>query len=337
VAPDVKHLRGTLQRFGFSTPAIEAAWPGWWTDEAELSPSAVNELRFSLARKLGLDPRSMLEDGAPKFVWKEAKFKRLTTEDDFERSAITSFGMSIGRALALASTRGPPIEGMKAKTLRNSILANAPFVRLLDLLGLCWAIGVPVIHLRVFPLSAKRMCAMAVRSGDRHTILLGRDSKFPAPIAYYLAHEIGHLALGHLRGADSIVDLQDPLRQQDDIDDEERQADRFALELLTGSDVLTVDTETKRFGAIQLATNLLNTANSVRIEPGTLALCFGYSTKDWSKAQAAMRHIYATQQPVWAEVNNVANQQIDWSKISEDFSFFLQAVMGGISNDRRRS
>lgn len=329
----MKKLRWILQGLGLSDSAIDAAWPGWWSDEAEISESANAELRFSLARKLGLDPRSLLEGEEPRFVWwDEGKFKRVSSESDLERAAISSFGASISRALVAATKAGHSIEGVNAQQMRDLILANEPFVRLVDLLGLCWAIGIPVIHLRVFPLPAKRMCAMAVQVGDRFAILLGKDSDYPAPIAYFLAHELGHIVLGHLEDQAAIVDLQDPLEANGDSDEEERAADRFALELLTGVSEPTVTTETRRYTATQLAQNLLATAHEVRIEPGTLALCFGHSTGDWPKAYAAMKAIYTTKQPVWSEVNQIALRQFDWTAIPEDLAFFVRAVMGGLSN-----
>jgi hypothetical protein len=333
---DAAHLKWTLRKLGFSDTAINAAWPGWWTDAAAESASANTDLRFSLARKLGLDPRSLLDDEQPRFVWKdEAKFKRLTGESNFDRDALTSFGASLARALISGSQAGQPIVDVSAAALRESILSTQQFVRLVDLLGLCWAVGIPVIHLRVFPLTAKRMCAMAVRADGRHAILLGKDADYPAPIAYYLAHEIGHIALGHLSDTVAVVDLQDPLEQRDATDEEEQAADKYALELLTGNSEISVATETKHFNASQLAHNLLNTAQSARIEPGTLALCYGYSTNDWAKAQAAMKLIYVAKQPVWREVNNVALKQIEWTNISNDFALFMHAVMGGISNASR--
>ncbi len=219
---------------------------------------------------------------------------------------------------------------MPALQLRESILANQPFVRLTDLLALCWAVGIPVIHLRVFPLQAKRMCAMSVCVGDRFAILLGKDSNYPAHVAYYLAHELGHAALGHLRDEVAIVDLQDPLEIEGEIDGEERAADRYALELLTGDPEPSVATGTRRFTAEQLGRNLLDTANMVHIEPGTLALCFGHSTGEWAKANAAMRTIYATAQPVWHEVNGLALRELDWAAMSDDLSLFVRAVMGSI-------
>ncbi len=49
-----------IQRTGLTDDAVTAAWPDWWGQEAEVSASANAELRFSLARKLGLDARTLL-------------------------------------------------------------------------------------------------------------------------------------------------------------------------------------------------------------------------------------------------------------------------------------
>src|SRR5437588_12250307 len=63
-------LRQKLLHLGLTRQAVDAAWPAWWSEEAEASASARVELRFSVARKLGLDPRSLLEDPSqPRFVW----------------------------------------------------------------------------------------------------------------------------------------------------------------------------------------------------------------------------------------------------------------------------
>lgn len=333
MAGDSESLKWSLRQFGYSDSAISAAWPAWWS--AEASPSAQAELRFSVARKLGLDARQLIEDDAPTFVWKDAaRFKRLTTESADERAAIGSYGISVARLLVSALPSAGSSPGLGSAALRTAILASQRFVTLLDLLSACWAFGIPVIHLRVFPLPAKRMCAMAVRVAGRTAILLGKDSKYPAPIAYYLAHELGHIALGHLKtDAGALVDLADPLTGTPD--EEELAADRYALELLTGQPEPTVSTETQNFTADQLANVLLITAPQVRIEPGTLALCFGHSTVDWPRAYAAMGAIYPDARPVWVEVNRIALQQLNWAALSDDLQSFLRTAMGERNDERR--
>src|SRR5438132_13705755 len=94
-------LRRRLRQLGLTPTAIEAAWPKWWTPQAEESVSARADLRFSLARNLGLDPRTLFAQAEPpRFVWGEqARFKHLRAETGAERNAIASFGRAFGALL----------------------------------------------------------------------------------------------------------------------------------------------------------------------------------------------------------------------------------------------
>jgi hypothetical protein len=321
-------LRRRLRDIGLSDPALNAAWPTWWSDDAEASPSAVTELRFSLARKLGLDPRSLLDDqSSPRFIWRdEARFKHGTSKDQREGSMITSFGNALANILISATpSREEPLPD--AATLRGMLLRSRPFVGLSDLLSIAWSVGIPVIHLRIFPASHKRMAAMVVSTGNRNAILLGKDSAYPARVAFYLAHELGHVALGHIHGGNVLVDMDSVLRPPTD-DNEEAEADRYALELLTGQVQPLVRPYARRYVARQLAQDAISSAVGLQIEPGTLALCFGYSTGDWSTANAAIRSIYNSPKPVWTEVNLVAQRELSLDQLSDENTAYLSAVMG---------
>lgn len=88
---------------GLSDSAIDAAWPEWWSEAADASASARAELRFSVARNLGLDPRSLLDDESPRFLWDDsAKYKNFKGDVEREKPAITAFGSSVARTLLKA-------------------------------------------------------------------------------------------------------------------------------------------------------------------------------------------------------------------------------------------
>lgn len=322
-----KALKNTLRRAGISDPAVNAAWPGWWSEAAADSPSAQAELRFAVARKLGVSASALAQDEV-EFVWRDqARFKHLGAETALEQAALASFGSALANHVA-AAVRSLPVMGVpSAQDLREAILASRPMVDLAGLLSTCWAIGVPVLHLRVFPLAAKLMHAMVVRSGDRQIILLAKDAHYPAHVAFTLAHELGHLSLGHLEQSSAIIDLEDPASGSDR-DFEERSADEFALELLTGSTSPDIEAQILNPSGRALAAAVQSAGPPRGIEPGTLALCFAYQTGNWAGAQAAMRHIYDRPRDVWAEVNGVAETQVDWSSLSNDSDQFLRKVMG---------
>ena len=316
-----------LREAGISRAAIKAAWPSWWTEEAEQTLSGRAELRFALARRLGLEPKPLLGERV-EFVWNdEAKFKHLSAEDEAQRAALTSFGMSIGRLL-LRATPATESAPAPADLLREAILAGNQFVDLGSLLSTCWAMRIPVVHLRVFPLEAKSMHAMVVRSGGRFAILLGRDASYPAPVAFTLAHELGHVMLGHLEDSPALVDLEDPALGNDG-DDQEREADGYALTLLTGSPNPDIRTNLDRFNAPTLAGAVLNAAATYRVEPGTLALCLAYRRAAWPVAMSALRFIYRERKPAWREVNGIADHELDWDALGDEAAYYLRNVMTG--------
>jgi len=322
-----KSLIERLRKAGFSRAAIEAAWPTWWTDEAEESPSGRAELRFALARRLGLNPKPLLGERV-EFIWNdEAKFKHLSAENDTQKAALTSFGVSVGRLL-LRATPASEAASASADALRSAILATNPFVDLSALIATCWALRVPVIHLRIFPLEAKSMHAMVVRSEERFAILLGHDAGYPAPVAFTLAHELGHVMLGHLDDAPALIDLEDPARVRSD-DNQENEADRYALTLLTGSPDPDIQTNLDRFNAPTLAAAVLDAAQRYQVEPGTLALCLAYRRNAWPIAMSAMRFIYRERKPAWREVNGIADGELRWDELGDEAARYLRNVMIG--------
>lgn len=317
-----------LRRAGFSRAAIHAAWPSWWNKEAAKSPSGRSELRFALARRLGLSPKPLLGERV-EFTWNdEARFKHLTTQDAAQRAVLTSFGMSIGRLL-LRATPGVPLKTIaSAEALREAILTTRAFVDLNALLGTCWALGIPVIHLRVFALEAKRIHAMVVTVDGRFAILLGRDANYPAPVAFTLAHEIGHVVLGHLADAPALVDLEDPATAGD-ADEQEGDADRFALTLLTGVPEPKITTNLDQFNAPTLARAVLKAATEYGIEPGTLALCLAHRRNMWPVAMGALRFVYGERKATWREVNGVADMNLAWDELGDEAGHYLRTIMTG--------
>jgi hypothetical protein len=315
-----------LRAAGLSKAAIDAAWPSWWSDEIAASPSGRTELRFALARKLGLAPKALLGERV-EFVWKDtARFKHLKVEDSGDQSILNSFGVSVGRLVLSATQPGQGFSGIEWLTLRDAILSGHQFVDLQNLIATCWALGVPVIQLRVFPLEAKRMHAMVIESGGRHAILIGRSARYPAPVAFTLAHEIGHIARQHLEGVSALVDVEDPALARDP-DNEEREADAFSLAVLTGSESPEIQTSLASFNAPMLADAAIRASDEYRVEPGTLALCLAYRRNMWPVAMSSLRFIYGEPFDVGNWINSVADRNIDWSLISGDAGDYLRNLM----------
>lgn len=320
-------MRRDLESAGLTRAAIDAIWPEWWSAEAESSLSATTELRYTVARRLGLSPRALM-DGDTQFVWRdEAKFKNLGVTTSAEQGILTSFGVAVGKALI--SVAAPPATSLPTDPgkLRVAILKSGRYVGLSELLLSCWAAGVAVVQLKVFPLSAKRMHAMTVRVGDRYAILLGTRSAYPAQASFIVAHELGHIVAGHLGDSPALLDVEDPLDIVDR-DAEEVEADEYALSLLTGFTDLRVLADVSNYTATQVARASMKEAPSAQIDPGTLALCLAYSTGNWKQSIGALKIIYGGQagSDVGSYVNRVARTQLHLSAI-DDRSRYLTRIL----------
>ena len=325
-------IRRRLRDLGISRNAIDAAWPGWWVPDAEASPSARAELAFSIARRLGLDPRTIVRPAAAiEFSHVTgAQFKHLSGESDLERAGIVSFGLAVTSAvLAGAPDAQFQLQGLPAGQLRAILLGDrGRTVNLADLVTLSWAAGIPVLHLRVFPWDRKRMAAMVVRIGGRFATLLAKDSPFPAAIAFYLAHELGHIALGQADEDSALVDLDDDLRRTAEGDGEEADADAYALEVLTGEPRPAILPAGNPRSGSELARVASKSAPSLGIDAGVIAEIYGFSTGEWDITTAALNEIYAGEPPVWQRINETARELLDFEAIPADAAEFLDSVLG---------
>lgn len=316
-----------LRAAGISRAAIDAAWPSWWDESLRDEPSGEAELRFALSRRLGISATALVGEQVD-FTWtNEALFKHLSAQDETQRAAITSFGVSIARLLTRATPDGPGLEGITAEGLREAILAERPIVDLTAILGACWALAAPVIQLKVFPTETKSMHAMVVRQGHRHAIMLARASRFSAQVAFTLAHEIGHAALGHLADTTAIVDMEDPSAHTSG-DKQELEADRFALELLTGSPEPDIRIEGARITARALAKAVAQAGPAHRIDPAMLALCVGHQRQEWRAAVGALGILDPEPTDPASLINRSAAEQLEWDALGEDAVDWLRKVTG---------
>ncbi len=325
--PSGQQLRRELREAGFANAAIDAVWPQWWSSDADSSLAARSELLFTVARRLGLAPSSLVQ-GDPIFVWRDStQYKNLSTADYREQEILSSFGGAVSRTMIGLVDSSVDLVGMSPTVIRDALLASAPVVGAGELISFCWSVGVPVAQLRVFPLAAKRMHAMSCAVRGRHAVLLGVEYGYPARYAYVIAHEIGHIALGHVEPDGNLLDVDDPLTL-DEGDNDEEDADRFALTVLTGSADLTVVADRDDFNGAQLATAALSRGAEVGVDPGVLVLAVGHHTRRWATAMAALKLLGGDAGQPWRNINGIASQQLQLEEATHADREYLRPVLG---------
>ena len=172
------------------------------------------------------------------------------------------------------------------------------------------------------------MHAMVVKHENRYAILLARNARYPAVTAFTVAHELGHILLGHIEGARALIDLENPAEARDE-DVQEQEADAFALNLLTGATRLDFEVNTSSFNAPTLADAAMRAASAYQIEPGTIALTLAHEDGSWPRTMSALKFIYGDARPVSEDVNDLAQRELDWDALSEEAADYLARIMKG--------
>lgn len=323
-----EQLRARLRKTGLTGEAIDAAWPDWWSDGSAGSLSAEAELRFTLARNLGLSPGGLMEPGDPTFVWRDsAKFKRLTGDEPAQR-VLSAFARAFASAVdQLVETQIQSLDH-SASSLREAILRTTDAVRLVDLLSLAWGLGVPVTFLHVFPATNKSMDAMTSTSRTRPVVMLGRQSTYEASLAFTLAHELGHIFLGHLDQGATVVDVGDPLEPDPEGDPEEAAANAFAKELLTGHPEFDPVPSSATFNAGELAVASIKLGAKYAIDPAMVALCAAFGTNDWARGYGALKVMGLSKEGLPTAINDVAARELRLRSRTSSASTFVSRVLG---------
>ena len=103
-----------------------------------------------------------------------------------------------------------------------------------------------------------------------------------------LAHELGHITLGHVTAEQAMVDKKIDAEADDEV---EGAANRFAMELLTGDPECKIVPRGRNLNGDELAKAAILYAEKNHIDPLHIVLNYGYSKKHWGAAHAAIKQI----------------------------------------------
>ena len=129
----------------------------------------------------------------------------------------------ITTSLELRAYGGIPAD---AQVLRAGALDRSGNLTLSSLTQWAWEAGVPVVPI----LGAGAFAAASWRVGNRPVIVVKDSRPFGAFWLFDLAHELGHVALGHVRDR-GVVDIESPGGKKS-TDVQEEAANQFALDIL---------------------------------------------------------------------------------------------------------
>jgi hypothetical protein len=325
-------LYDRLGSLGFPRKYLrEVVLPDWWDDEVAHNPAGYAEGLLILSRNLGLDLSSLQNGTAPVGLRNlgPCKFKKTITKRDEE---LTVARIVATRAASLAAPAAPSAHRAfqrSASVIREMILSGRPnWIGLAELVDYCWSVGVPVLHIPAFPAGARKMDGLAWEQSGRRAIVLCKNCKHSAWLLFILAHELGHLAEGHLAGGGALLDEE---VNQESADQEEREANSFALELLTGKPTCEVIPVGGVVTARSLATAAVQAGVSLRIDPGHLILNCAHQAQgvDFALANAAL-NVLEPGGDAPRVIHERMMAQLDRAAIPEEtFAFIARATGAG--------
>lgn len=326
-ADPVSGLFSRLNALGFGSKYLKRMLPEWWTPEAGKSATALLELKILLSRELGLNAAELIDDNKiVHFALPErTKFKRSSRVAAADIRCATSVALAVARTIAAAAVShysAPPSDPSK---IRADILGKgAKWISFRALLRYAWENGILVVQVKELPEGMPKMDALLSSIDGRPVIVLSRAVAQSAWLAFILAHELGHLASGHIAPDELIID--ENLEETAGDDKDERDADRFALTLLGGDPDFRVTIKGTP-NAPALAQAAMEKGAALRIDPGHLVLRYAYQSGAWPLAQAALS-LLEPESHAPQDIQHALQHYLELGRLPSDTREFLSKVTG---------
>ncbi len=321
--PNMKYLYNKLKTVGYNPGYIKSLLPDWWDEEIAETPAGLQQASLILGQTFGVRAESLWAEAAePTLNLPQGicfKRRENIVADDL------SIACAVARSLARIVLKAFPVKPrpkfyLDASELRKQLLVGKKWLTFQDVLAYCLDIGIPVIHLQHLPKKSKKMEGMAFEQSGRPVIVLTQNH--PHGYALFdLAHELGHITLGHITPEHSIVDQK---IDADADDEDERAANRFALELLTGDSECKIVPTGHNLNSNELASAAIHYGEKNQIDPLHIVLNYAYSKNHWAAANLAIAQI-AKNAPTDQEILHTALlESLELDDLSEDDYALLQ-------------
>lgn len=331
---NAKTIYDNLKTFGLTRAQVRALLPSWWPTDAEKSPDGLAELCVLISRRLGLDlPALMHGEIRQRGLAGSVAYKHRANVEPESLRAATSIASSLGQAVVTAMVR-PYADNFGSAAEVTALVRKAGngLVGLTSLIDACWQAGIPVIPLQNLPVGIRKMDGAVVKVGDRPVIIVSKKKSSRAWLAFIVAHEIGHIACGHLDRAGSIVDVSlqehSEYEAESTTDVQEQQADRFALAIFGGAEVERIVSAWSPWASpVEIAVLAREAARGLGIESGHLVLRYAFMTRRWPDAVSALRFL-SEDADAESIMKAALRRNLDLDSISTDMQDLVCQITG---------
>lgn len=319
--------------------AKQRVLPDWWDDRIARNPAGLQQAHGYVSKHLGI-ALSRLEDGRASLAPEQAGKVRLKARDGVSRGELSwAMSLSVRAAEMAAYAMETPYQPVAdpARVRETLLQEERDWIDFGALLDFCWEAGIPVLQIERFPQGAKKMAGMAVVAGERPVIVLSKKHKHEAWLSFICAHELGHIARGHVSEGEPLADEKLDLSSGNA--KEEAEANAFAVALLTGG--ARFRSEGFVLKAKQLADTARDVASEHGIAPGVIVLNYVWCLsreRDGSYyplANAALNEIYPEAKDAQEIVRRKMNEHLPFGNLPEESAQFLRRLSGATDRHER--
>lgn len=276
-----------LARAGFKRPFVrEVILPDWWDPSCDKDPDLLPEVEMRVARFLGA-PLGVVQTATDTLttpLYPKANLRRVKTLDRRRVVPAMHVGMQVADAATRNFSEAPLVQLPRdAADWRQQILRRSQLVDLKSMVEDLWSRGIPVLHIEVLP--SPQFQGMACVTNDRPVILLGHGYDAPSRLAFYVAHEMGHIVAGDCEPDAPIVEESDEPAESGI----EQDADRFAGIVLSG---LTSAPRLNPRSFQDLAQQAYEVEMSQQIDAGFLINAWSNAEQKFAYGQQALKALW---------------------------------------------
>lgn len=324
-----------LNSSGYPRAFVEKLLPDWWDNSLLKTNSGALKFALIIKQRLGLEV-NFSKDGKLSLIDDpyRVRFKHRKNTHQDELTVVKNLGKAAASIARHTVHKYTPLPN-DPFTLRKCILdtTNSASVTLESLLNICWSHGIPVLFLENLPRNTKRMTGMIVNHKGTPSILLGFRHNDKARQLFVLAHEIGHLALGHVDDETLLIDedldtevesLNQGIELQ--LDNEEQTADNFALNLIRGDHELSFS-HISLEQPTELAVFAMEEGGQNGIDPCHIIVSYAFETLDWPTAAKAMKFFENTDDAI-GEIKRIFSENASLENLSDEAQAYLHMLQG---------
>ncbi|WP_148044699.1 ImmA/IrrE family metallo-endopeptidase [Stagnimonas aquatica] len=325
---DFNSLLTSISALGIERRYLLRVLPEWMLAYPPTSTTELVEAKVLLSTILGLDLEALLSGHGAAFATPPSPplFKRaLKVSAEALTPAAAMFG---ALARSVASAVASQVQQLPAdpEMLRVEVLKSTGLVCLESLLTALWQHGIPVVHFSDLPDKFSRPDAMVMDVGGRPCVVVGGKRQHAAWQLFYVAHEAGHIALGHLTENGLILDA-DIDTSSVEKDDEEDEANKYGLSLLAGSRAIDLPANPSLTGT-PLARQISKLARDQAIDAGHLLLRFAAQNNAWAAAGQVLNLISVDEQKDGPKlINRIARAHLDWGNMTDEGRSFVARAL----------